>query len=219
MCKIMTLGTEFAFAETGREGYRRDDPLDPVPEWNGKAEALNAYKAAPDADLYQVALRWAIQITNDFTLFYRANPSRVRALAGPQGTLLLGLFLGKDKTGALNTYLARIAFDETLIVREGAQIPIGYAVDSLLPTDKPYSTNAVTQELLQGKTVRANEAAKRWARNARRVRKGERELRRLEFLIERTSDYDEDVHGPINVVEIGGDSVTWIQNSTCKTAR
>ena len=33
MCKIMTLGTEFAFAETGREGYRRDDPLDPVPEW------------------------------------------------------------------------------------------------------------------------------------------------------------------------------------------
>lgn len=217
MCKIVVLGGKFAFAETGREGYKRGaDFLDTAPEWNGRDEALNVYRAAPDADLYQVTLQWAIQITNNFKLFYLANPQRVRGMAVQGGTLLDGIFVGEDNTGVLKAYIARIALDDTLRVREGAAIPIGYAIDPIPPRVEPYSTEAVTQELLDGKTDRAKETAKLWARKAQRIPKRERELRQLEFMIEQTGNYDKEVHGPINALQVGRKSAVWVQNTTCK---
>jgi hypothetical protein len=217
MCKLTILGEKFAFAETGKEGYRRDIPDDPLPEWNGKSEARKAYRADVRADLHDVALKWAIQIANNFQRFYAANPARVRAMAASQrGTLLEGFFVGTDKSHSLRLYVARIALDDTLRLREGAQVPIGYAVNSLAPRSEAYSTDAITEELLDGKTERAKKAAKAWEHNAHRFPTREREVRRLEFLIEQTGKYNSEVHGPINALQVTRDSATWIQNDTCR---
>jgi hypothetical protein len=218
MCKFVVLGDQYAFAETGREGYTRDNPLDTAPEWNGRTEAIKASRASPDGDLYHVVLTWAIQVANNFQLFYLADEQRVRGLAVQGGLLLEGIFVGKDNTGSLKVYVAKIALDDTLRVREGAPVPIGYAIDPLPPRDEPYSTEGVTQELLDGKTDRAKEAEILWSQKARHIPRGKREFLRLEFLIEQTGKYDGDVHAPINALQVTRESVVWLQNITCKEA-
>jgi hypothetical protein len=213
----MILGEKFAFAETGDEGYTQDDPNDPVPGWNGKSEAVKAYGANVLTDLHDVALRWAIQVTNNFQRFYAANPARVRLLAASQrGTLLEGFFVGTDTTHSLRIYMARIALDDTLRIREGAPVPIGYSVDSLPPRSQAYSTDTITRELLDGKTERAKGVAKLWERKAHRFPETEQEFRRLEFLVEQTGSYNLAVHKPVNALEVTREKATWIQNETCK---
>jgi hypothetical protein len=217
MCKLMILGEKFAFAETGEEGYTRAGPNDPVPEWNGKSEASKAYEAHVRGGLYDVALRWAIQVANNFERFYAANPAKVRLLAASQrGTLLEGFFVGTDTTHSLRIYMARIALDDTLRIREGAPVPIGYSLDSLPPRSEAYSTDTITKELLDGKTERAKGAAKLWERKAHRFPAPEQEFRRLEFLIEQTGSYNLAVHKPVNALQVTREKATWIQNETCK---
>jgi hypothetical protein len=221
-CKIVVLGGQFAFAETGREGYTRDGVGDTVPEFHGTTEALRAYSSVPDHDLYKVALSWATQLANNFQVFYVADPQRVRALALAQGTLLLGFFAGHDGTGALKVYVARIAIDDTLPNREQTSIPLGYAVDEFPPKgvgNGPYSTHAITQELIDGKTDRAVEVARLWAKKSRHIPIADRTVRRLEFLIEQTGNYDDTVHGPTNAVQVTTSSATWLKHTTCPGRR
>jgi hypothetical protein len=219
-CKIVILGERFAFAETGREGYTRTTPTDSVPGWHGTSEALKAYNNVFDHDLHAVALSWGIQVTNYFQVFFLADPQRVRSLTNQEtlnGTLLVGIFAGADRSGLLKVYKVRIALDDSLHLREpAAQTPIGYAIDEIPPRDEPYSTEAVTQELLDGKTQRARDVANAWAKKSRHFPKSDRKLRRLEFLIEQTSNYDEEVHGPANTLQLTRDSATWLQNNTCQ---
>src|SRR5437763_463285 len=66
MCKIVSLGGRLGFAETGREGYTPSGPLDLAPEWNGRAEALSAYRSVQNGDFYGVVLNWSIKVTNKF---------------------------------------------------------------------------------------------------------------------------------------------------------
>ena len=214
-CKIVILGNEIAFAETGREGYTPNGPGDTAPEWHGTTEALTAYNNVADHDLYQVALAWSIQVTDDFQRFYLINPQRVRSLA-VQGVLLIGLFAGKSSDGKLKVYVGRAALDDTLQTRTGALIPIGYAVDTIPMREEPISTNTVTQELLDGETNRAKKVANLWAQKSRSIPLVNRRLKWLEYIVERTGDYDPDVHSPVNAVEVRENSVVWLQNNTCQ---
>jgi hypothetical protein len=214
-CKIIVLGNRIAFTETGREGYTPLGPWDTVPEWHGTSEAVNAYSNVQNHDLYTVASTWSIQVTKDFERLYLSDPQKVRGLA-VQGILLAGIFAGENSQGILTAYLARVALDDTLQAREGTLIPIGHAVDQIPPKDEPYTTNGVTQELLEGKTDRAKQVAKLWAKKSRHIPLARRKLRWLEFLIEQTADYDSEVHAPINALQIKNNSVTWLQNETCR---
>jgi len=211
-CKISMLGEKFAFAETGNEGYKRASPVDTVPEWNGISEAREAYSVSPDHDLYKVSLEWAIRVTNNFQRFYLSNAPRVRSLTGPGATLLVGIFAGSDSEGRLRVYIARIALDDTLPSREPASIPIGYAIDELAARVKPYSTNAITQELVDGKSTRSKEVARLWQNRPHKTR-----LRWLEFLIERTGDYDIEVGLPVNTIQVARRSTTWLKITSCKS--
>lgn len=215
-CKIVPLGKTIAFTETGSEGYTPSTSGDDLREWHGTAEALNAYNDVPDHDLYQVALAWSIRVTNNFQLFYLNNPKRVRSLA-TKGVLLLGFFAGTDPDGKLKVYVGRAAIDDTLQSREGASVPVGRAVDPFPVRGEPISTNSMTQELLDGKTDRAKKIAKTWAKKSRGIPPGEKQLRRLEYMVERTGDYDPDVHSPINVMAVTPNSTEWIQNVTCRS--
>jgi hypothetical protein len=219
-CKLVILGKRFAFAETGQEGYTKTAVNDPVPDWHGTSEAVKAYNSVVDHDVHEIARTWAIQVSNYFQLFFIAAPQRVRSLTNQEklnGTLLVGIFVGTDANGFLKAYIARIALDDGLLLREpGAQVPIGYSIDELGPREEPYSTEAVTQELLDGKTERAKKVANDWAKESIHFPKDNRELRHLEFLIEQTGDYDESVHGPINALSVSMSMANWLQNNTCK---
>ncbi len=215
-CKIVVLGNEIAFAETGQEGYTPAGVRDPVPGWHGTVEAINAYNGTPDHEIDAVAKTWAIQVTDNFQRFYGFAPQRVRGLT-VQGVLMEGLFSGTNREGKVQLYLARVALDDTLQTREGASIPIGYSVDLLPPKDRPYTTNAVTQELLDNKTERAKKSANLWTKTSIDIPLADRRLRWLEFLAEETSKYDPEVHAPINAVEIRPKLAFWLQNKTCHT--
>lgn len=217
-CKIIVAGNRFAFAETGNEGYTREGSKDFVPEFHGTAEAVRAYTNVPDHDLHSMAETWARQLTNDFQIFYFADSQRLRRLS-IQGIILLGIFAGGSRRGELTAYTAKIEIDDTLQTREGASIPVGYVVEEFPPKSSSigqYSTNAVTQELLDGSTVRARKAARLWEEKSRGVRKADLTIRRLEFLIEQSGLYDSEVGGPINAVLVTPDSATWIERTTCK---
>lgn len=219
-CKIVVLGGRFAFAETGREGYTKENATDLVPTFHGTTEAVRAYSSVSNHDLRKVALSWATQLTDDFKAFYVADPQRVRGLANEnQGFLLFALFAGSDITGALKVYLARIVIDDTLPTRVLASLPVGYTVDEFPPKGAPqgpyYSTHAITQELIDGKTDRAKEVARLWTQQSRQIPEADRTVRRLEFLIEQTGNYDNAVHGPTNAVQVTTGSATWLEHTTC----
>lgn len=214
-CKIVVLG-EQVFVETGSEGYTPEGPFDSVPEFHGTDEAVKAYSKVDSNDLHAIALAWAIDVSNNFARFYVANPGRVRELASQGKPLLLGYFAGEDDSGVVKAYEVQIVLDDSLMAREGASIPIGYAIGDLPPRDEPYSTDPVTREFLDLKTDRATKLAKQWKKRSRHFPMAEREFRHLEFLIERTGNFDITVHGPVNAAEVMGTSSRWIQNKTCQ---
>jgi hypothetical protein len=208
-CKIVLLDGAIAFAETGNEGYTPTEPFDSVPEWHGTTEAIKASSGVPDHDMYQVALAWATQVTANFRRFYFVAPQRVRSMA--QGNLLLlGFFAGHDALGNLGVYGVKIELDDTV------SGPIRSEVGVLQSNGKPIPTHRVTQELLEGETDRAKQANDLWAKKSGQIAETEFEWRRLEFLIEQTGTYSDDVHGPVNAVEINAKSVIWLQSNTCR---
>ena len=217
-CKIAILGPNLIFAETGNEGYKPSVSTDWVPEWHGTAEAVKAYILVKSHSLDDVALQWSLQLTENFKIFYRADPKRVRELARLSwGNLVVGIFAGKDSSGKMRALVARVALDDTLIERENVLIPIGHAISEIPVDRQPYSTNGVTQELLDGKTDRALAVAELWVKSSRHVPKRDRQLRRLEFMIEQTANYDEGVHPPVNAALVTTTSSIWLQNKTCQS--
>ena len=89
--------------------------------------------------------------------------------------------------------------------------------EQLLPfRELPYTTNLVTQELIEGNSERTREAAAEWQRKAASYPRKERGWRWDEFVIVTTAIYDESVGQAIDVLEIpAGGKARWLQNSTC----
>jgi len=218
-CKLANLGGKFGFAETGREGYDPANLGDSVPEFHGTSEAVRTYKDLPDRDLLRVAERWAVQLRELFGSFYRADSSRLRSLAiRPQKDLLTGLFAGQDAYGYMKIYMVRLAISDDKAIALG-QAPISYAIYPFPREQNPitlYSTNPVTNELLEGKTDRAAAVGKLWKPEGRKIKPLNQEVQRLEFFAERTGDYDPEVHSPINALLITRQGIKWIENSTCR---
>ena len=214
-CKIHRLGSQVLFAETGNDQYQRSSPTDPIPEWNASDEAIIAYDRVPEHELQKVANVWAINVTNNFQLFYRYAPQRVRSLSPPGVPFLVGIFAGRNSEGDLQVYVVRVELDDSLTSREHAAIPIGHAVDPLDPREMPYSTNGITQELIEGKTSRALAVARQWKKKSRKIPLTT-SLRGIEFLIARTGDYDAQVGGPVNAAQVTNHLTTWLLNRTCK---
>jgi len=217
-CKIAVLGRQFAFAETGREGYTPDSARDRVPEFHGTLEAVTAFNAVSNHDLLDVAQQWANQLRERFGRFYSADPSRVQRLGiGSQNDLLIGIFAGADREGALRMYFVRLAIADPNAIEHGEK-PIAFAIYPFPRAENPvtlYSTNPVTNELLDGKTERAAATARLWQSKAHKIRSLDEEVQRLEFLVDRTADYDPEVHSPINALKITRKGVSWIDNRTC----
>lgn len=210
-CKLYVLGGKYLFAATGNTEYTRNEATDPVHEWSGATEALAAYATLGDnGNLREIAQNWGGHVSEDFAEFYRYNPARVRQISF-QGHLLYGIFAGPDKTGLLKVYGVDVLIDDSL----SSLVPIGYRLGEYEARDEPYSTHAITQELLDGTSDRAKEVAKLWDEQSRKIRKRDRHLRQLEFMVVQTGNFDPSVHEPVNAAQVTATGVAWLQKKTC----
>jgi hypothetical protein len=213
-CKIYDLGGKYLFAATGIVEYKPTFASDTVKQWNGNLEAVEAYRNALDRDdLDAIVKDWAARITVHFVDFYQADPIRVRNLA-VEGSLVRGLFFGPIK-GKLAVRMANIFLSDGYVLLSA----ITYDVSPYEPREEAYSTHLVTQVLLDGDSDSAKCIAKLWSSQMETVPLRDRALRRFEFMIERTADFDKGVHGPVNAAQVTLDGVTWIQRTTCQQSK
>jgi hypothetical protein len=213
-CKLAVLGRVLIFASTGYFAYTPRSSADFVPEWQVGTEAVKALALVSDHDPLKIAQTWANNITGYFQTFYFADPQRVRELSAYlHNFLLTGIFAGKSLDGSLIVNTAFIRFDGDRPI-----MPLLNSVGKLEQRDRPYSTNDVTQELIDQKTERARKAADAWKKLAVSIPLAERQLRWLEYLIEQTGIVDATVGGKANVLRVTRDgSASWLDNQTCKS--
>jgi hypothetical protein len=210
-CKLVVMGSRFVFATKGTEGYKHNQPSDPVPEWDARAEVRAAFASVPDHALRKVADAWGTKIADDFRTWYRADSSRVRGFVSSANYILVGIFAGQTTEGRLTVLYVPIWFVDTL------PQPIMYDVREYSPRETPYAFESITQELLEGQTSRAKSVDADWRRISKPFPAKQRNVRWLEYLIKQTGKYDREVGGPAYSIEIRPNSpATWLSNSTCK---
>jgi len=208
-CKIV-LFKDAAFALTGIADYVRYQANDPVASWNAYSDAREAYRAQR-GDLVATADDWATRATRHYGSFYLANPARVRGLAkaNDQNVLLVGMFAGL-RGGKAQLIVERIYLDEH------RSQPIFHQQLVLPARESPYSSNRITEELIEGHSARAKSAQAAWLKMSGSIPTSMRMLRRIEFLIQASAEYDKTVGTRVNVLEVlPHKNPQWLQNSTC----
>jgi hypothetical protein len=208
-CKIVPLG-HAASAITGNMDYVRNRADDPIASWDSLTDAREAY-AAHNGDLLATIADWTERGKRHYLSFYRANPPRVAQLAGAnnQNTLLAGLFVGFLE-GKATLVIQMVYLDEKQLT------PILDKQIVLPARDVPYTSNGITQELIEGNSERATASQSAWAEKSKTVPASEQKQRRLEFFIQETSKYDRAVGTHVNILEVSPDKEQrWVQNSTC----
>jgi hypothetical protein len=209
-CKIVPLG-HAAFALTGNMDYVRNRLDDMVASWDSRVDAREAY-AAHNGDLPATVGDWSERAKRHYTSFYRANPARVAQLAkaNTQNVLLVGLFVG-FQGGQSTLIMQTVYLDESQFLT-----PILDRQIVLSARDVPYTSNGITQELIEGNSERASASQSTWAAKSKSVPASEQKQRRVEFFIQETSKYDRAVGTHVNILAVSPDmEQRWLQNSTC----
>lgn len=209
-CKIVPLGNA-AFALTGNMDYVRHQPDDPVASWDSRSDAREAY-TAQSGDLIATAADWASRAKRHYLAFYFANPARVKQLAkaNDQNILLIGMIVGFRSNKAM-LIMQMVYLDE----HQASPILDKQVV---LPVRKlPYTSNAITQDLIEGHSARTKTADAAWLTKMRSIPPSSRAFRRIEFLIQETAKYDKAVGTRVNVLEVfPHQNPRWIQDFTCR---
>lgn len=208
-CKIRSLGG-IGFAVTGFVEYRGGDVAQKLADWNANSDATDAFAAAGD-NIRQLAANWSQRTSAHFARLYAMNPDWLKQLAGinQQGLLQVAFFAGWDKDEPI-FLIEIVSFDPAaptgIQVREQIQ-PVGEA---------PFSTNAITQELISGETDRAQHIADTWDTLAETIRTEDLGWKHIEFYIQQTAALDSDVSATADVLAIPArKSATWLKNSAC----
>jgi hypothetical protein len=155
---------------------------------------------------------WITRAKRHYSSFYIVAPNRVveLAAANAQGLLLRGIFVGfRNKQAVLlieDLYLDVHAF----------QPIVGKAI-SLPERNLPYTSNGITQDLIEGHSEQTAAANAAWLKISPSIRSYDRNLRHIEFLIQATAQYDQTVGKRVDILEITPDrSPRWRQNLTCR---
>jgi hypothetical protein len=131
------------------------------------------------------------------------------AKANTQNVLLVGIFAGFS--GGQATLIMQMVF-----LVEKQLTPILDKQVALPPRELPYTSNAITQDLIEGHSERTTAADAAWLEKTKSIPASERQLRRLEFVIQETSKYDRAVGTHVNILRVSPDqNPTWLQDSTC----
>ena len=197
-----------AFAITGNMDYVRNRADDPVASWDSRSDA----SASHEGDILAMASDWSERGKRHYLSFYRANPMRVAQLAraNNQNILLVGLFVG-FREGKATLVMQMVYLDEKQFFT-----PILDKQVVLAAREVPYTSNGITQELIEGNSERALASQSAWAEKSKSIPPSEQQQRRVEFFIQETSKYDRAVGTHVNILAVSPDTEQrWLQNSTC----
>jgi hypothetical protein len=212
-CKIAPLGNVAAFAHTGDAGYI-SGPSDSVASWDSLSDANEAY-AQEGGNLIATGDNWAARAKRHFASFYSANPERLKQIAhaGTNNILLSALFSGyQDGKPILAIY--------NVYLDEGGSTPVLDRHRVFYARELPYTSHAVTEELIEGHSERTEAANAAWLEKLKSIPPSEVYFRRIEFLIQFTANYDEAVGKQVNVLEISPDKKpTWRLNPACPATK
>jgi hypothetical protein len=208
-CKIRSFGS-IGFALTGFIEYKGGESSSALPDWSANSDAADAFAKAGD-NIREVAADWGQRAAAHFAVLNRVHPEWLKQLAGtnPQSLLQVAFFVGWDKQAPI-FLLELVSFDPSSA--SGIQVteqsrPIG---------DAPFSTNAITQELIDGATDRAQHAADTWDAGSDGIATQDLGWRHVEFYIEKTAAYDDDVSSTVDVLAIPvGRPPVWLKKSAC----
>ncbi len=210
-CKIVPLGRA-AFAVAGNIDYKRKDASDSMGDWDARADARTAF-LHHIGDLGATAAEWASRAAAHYSVFLGAQPARVHELAAAnrRHVLVLGTFAGWERN------------NEAVVIFEWVYLDVsaGPAIKTrrfVLPSRTlPYTTNATTQDLIEGNSVRSTQVLTDWQLASETFPSPERRWRWLEFLIQTTSDYDHSVGREVNVLDLTPhENANWLQNHSCR---
>lgn len=209
-CKIVPLGRS-AFAVAGNIDYKRSSLGDSLADWDARADAREAF-VHHAGDLHAVAEEWASHAAAHYSSFLAAQPVRARELAATnrQHVLVLGTFAGWDEHREAIVIFEWVYLNEAVGAIETRNF--------ILPSRSlPYTTNATTQELIEGNSFRSTRVLLNWQLAAENFPSPERGWRWLEFLIQTTSDYDHTVGREVNVLDLTpNENANWLQNHSCR---
>jgi hypothetical protein len=209
-CKVRVMG-QIGFAVTGFVDYVTTDNSDPLHGWSAYADAASAFvKGAGNIRL--VASEWAQETASHFNALYKTSPDQVKQLAGtnPDNLLQIAFFAGwENRTPVL--LLEIVFFDpkspQPIGVRE-----IDHGVGRLA-----FSSNAVTQELIDGTSDRAEKAADEWDTMSETIPTSDLAWRHVEFYVKKTANYDSRVSPIVDVLSIPvGKPPEWVQRAGCQ---
>ena len=123
--------------------------------------------------------------------------------------LVDAFFIGWDNQDPLLIW-EKVYLDET------SPSAVGIREQILPPRELPYTTNATTQELIEGNSPRTRSAMNEWEVKSSTLPEQERDWRKLEFVIKVTGEYEETVGQTVNVLQLPASGLAvWLQNSTC----
>jgi len=209
-CKVLSMGG-IGFAVTGFIEYQGNGSSLKLPDWSANADAMEAFGKEGD-DLRTVAADWGKEAASHFSLLYGTNPGWLKQLASsnPLNLLEIAFFTGWDKDSPL-FLMEIIEFDP--------QSATGIRVieQSRVVGDVAFSTNTVTQELIDGGTGRAQHVADEWDAIAENVPTQDLAWKHIEFYIKKTAAFDSDVSDVVDVLAIpAGKPAVWVQKGACK---
>ena len=208
-CKELALGS-VGFAASGMLDYKKNVPTDLVQDWSAFSDAIESHRKYGD-DLRLMAKDWERQSILHYELFYRFDPERVKQLASvnSDNVLEVAFFAGWDKR-------------DPVLIMVSVYIDVNApevfrAREQVLPArDLPYTSSALTQELIEGNTPRTLAVATAWKALSATLPRDEVDWRQTEFYIKSTADYDTSVSQIANIISIPvGGQATWLRNKTC----
>ena len=125
--------------------------------------------------------------------------------------LIVGMFVGFRGSEAMLVI-------EMVYLDEHQLLPI-LDKQAVLPTRKlPYTSNAITQDLIEGHSERKKTVDAAWVRKMKTMPPSKRSFRWIEFLIQETAKYDKAVGIRVNVLEVlPHQNPRWLQDFTCRT--
>ena len=208
-CKIRVLG-QIGFAATGFLEYQANDPTNPSADWNAFSDATATFAKVGD-NIRAVAAEWARRSASHFIALYATEPERVRQMAGanPENLLQIAFFAGWDKQSPV-LLMEIVSFDPktspAIGTREMEQ-PLG---------DVAFSTNAITQELINGASPRAQKAGEEWDTKSEDLATSDLAWKHVQFFIEKTAAFDPGVSTVVDVVSFpAGKPAAWLQKGAC----
>lgn len=205
-CKIVPLG-KYVFAAASIASFWTTLPKS---SWDSKLEAEAAYKSH-ETDIEAAASDWLERAERYFSNLRGADRMRAQSMvaSSPDHALTVGVFAGWNAEGKAEFILEAIRYKEPTLEQ------IEHTIEVEKSRDLPYTSNVVTQELIEGHTERTSEASKEWAMKSKTFPKEELSWRWLEFLIQKTGAFA-DVGQKVDIMQLTPEGHSeWLQRSAC----